>query len=295
MKFIFYTPHFDENNGGVIAIFKLADLLNQHGHIAKIWHWTRMHDNEVRLINGKVPTQFVIPNNISRIDIGCPYTISEASKEDIFDSVVIYPEIIEGNPLGAKKVVRWLLNKPGAINGCTSFGFGDLIFHYADHFLPDGYIAEEKFSLKITDFKIDTYLNNHTHERHGEFYMIRKGHDVPHTYHHSSAVNIDGKSHVELSQIFSSAKTFISYDLHTAYSLFASMAGCDSIVVPRPGMTIDQWRTGKDKSDIHGVAYGFEDIQRARNTRHLMIEKIFQSENMNIKSMNNFIDLCSRY
>lgn len=33
------------------------------------------------------------------------------------DSIVIYPEIVSGNPLGAKKIVRYLLNSEGVISG----------------------------------------------------------------------------------------------------------------------------------------------------------------------------------
>lgn len=295
MKFIFYTPHFDENNGGVIAIFKLANLLNQHGHIAKIWHWTRIHNNEIRIINGKVTSQYIIPKKISRIDIDCPYPVIKAIDDDVYDSIVVYPEIIEGNPLGAKKVIRWLLNKPGVITGTISFGFNDLIFHYADHFIPDGYKAEDAFRLNITDLKSNIYKDDFKGKREGIFYMIRKGTDIPHNYHPENAIRVDGKSHYQLSQIFSKAKMFISYDLHTAYSLFASMSGCDSIVVPRSGMSIKEWKIGADEADIDGIAYGYDDINRARETRPAMIKRVLQSEKMNIESMHNFINTCAQF
>ena len=296
MKFIFYTPHYDDNSGGLIAIYKLAHLLNENGCTAKIWHWTRLHENEVRMINGKVAKEFFIPQHVSQADVNCPYPIIEATVEDICDSIVVYPEIIEGNPLGANKVVRWLLNKPGAITGATSYGFGDLIFHYADHFLPDGLLVEEQFRLKITDMKTHLYKDIYQGQRQGVYFMIRKGGDIsPHNYHPVNAIQVDGRSHSELADIFSKAELFISYDLHTAYSLFASLCGCDSVVVPRPGMTKEQWKVGKDRSDIEGIAYGYEDIDRARQTRAAMIMRVEDGQARNIQAMENFKLTCARH
>lgn len=295
MRFIFYTPHYDDNSGGGIAIYKLANMLNENGHIAKIWYWTRLHENEVRMINGKVAKEFFIPPYVSLKDVDCPYPIIEATAEDIKDSIVVYPEIIEGNPLGAKKVVRWLLNKPGAITGVTSYGFGDLIFYYADHFLPEGISLDESFRLKITDMKTHIYKDRNEGERQGVYYMVRKGRDVPLTYHPENALQVDGKSHAELAEIFAKAQMFISYDLHTAYSLFASLCGCDSVVVPRPGMSKEQWKIGKDQSDLDGIAYGYEDIERARVTRPAMIARVHRGQAINLQAMNNFLATCERH
>jgi hypothetical protein len=295
LNFIFYTPHYDDNSGGLIAIYKLAHMLNENGHVAKIWHWTRLHENEVRMINGKVAKEFLIPPNVSLADIDCPYPIIEAAAEDIRDSIVVYPEIIEGNPLGAKKVVRWLLNKPGAITGTSSYGFGDLIFYYAEHFLPEGFVADESFRLKIADMKTHIYKDNHAGQREGVYYMVRKGRDVPHTYHPENSLQVDGKSHAELAEIFAKAQMFISYDLHTAYSLYASLCGCDSVVVPRPGMSKEQWKIGKDQSDLDGIAYGYEDIERARKTRHAMIARVHQVQAINLQAMNTFLATCERH
>ncbi len=294
-KFIFYTPHYDDNSGGLIAIYKLAHLLNENGHQAKIWHWTRLHKNEVRMINGKVAKEFFIPKNVSQIDVDCPYPIIEAAEEDIADSIVVYPEIIESNPLGAKRVVRWLLNKPGAITGATSYGFGDLIFHHADHFLPDGLQANEQFRLHISDMKTYLYKDTYQGKREGVYFMVRKGRDVPRTYHPKGAIQVDGKSHAELAEIFAKAQMFISYDLHTAYSKYASLCGCDSVVVPRPGLSREQWKVGKDQADTDGIAYGYEDIERARKTRPAMIATINEGQALNLQAMNNFLTTCERY
>lgn len=295
MKFVFYTPPYDDNSGGLIAIYKLAHMLNENGHVAKIWTWNRLHDNEIRMINGKVTKEYWIPKSSSQSTTECPFPLLEATAEDINDSIVLYPEIIEGNPLGSKKVVRWLLNKPGAITGTSSYGFGDLIFYYAEHFLPDGLNPRELFRLKITDMKTHIYQDLGEKNREGIYYMVRKGDDIPLNYHPENAIKVDGKNHEELGKIFAKAKTFISYDLHTAYSVFASMCGCDSVVVPRSEISREQWKIGKDASDLDGIAYGFDDIERARKTRPMMIARIRQEHFANLKAMESFLITCRKY
>jgi hypothetical protein len=291
-KFVFYTPHYDDNSGGSIAIFKMAHLLNQAGHDARIWHWTRLHANEVRVINGKITKEFLIPSGISRVDIDCPYPIVEATPEDVSDSIVVYPEVIEGNPLGARRVVRWLLNKPGAITGVTSFGFDDLILYYNDQFLPNGVVANEEFMIKVTDWKTNIYRGDYVGERKGIYFMVRKGRDVPLNYHPKDAIQVDGLSHAELAGIFSVAKMFISYDLYTAYSTYASLCGCDSVLVPRRGMSREQWKSSGNHSHLDGIAYGFEDIERARRTRGKMIARIEAGNSENMLAVEKFVRAC---
>ena len=58
------------------------------------------------------------------------------------EPIVVYPEVVSGNPLGARNVVRWLLNQPGHIAGDKYFSDGDLIFAYDPVYLPPGMKAE---------------------------------------------------------------------------------------------------------------------------------------------------------
>ena len=295
MKFIIYTPHYDPNSGGIIVLYKLYSILNKLGHTAKIWNWTKIHSHENRIINGKINAGHFIPSTISKVDIDCPYQIILAKEADVQDSIVIYPEIVEGNPLGAKRVVRWLLNKPGAISGTVSYGLDELTLHFSEHFLPIGLPVEPRYQLKIFDYKSDIYINIQPETRINCYFMVRKGGDVPLTYHPPGSIQVDGLGHKELAQLFQTAKLFISYDLHTAYSAFASLCGCDSVVVPRIGMLKEQWKAGKDIAEMNGIAYGFEDIPQARNTRADLLHSFNEVEPKNESQVINFLNLCDSY
>jgi hypothetical protein len=63
------------------------------------------------------------------------------------EPIVIYPEVVPGNPLGAQIVVRFLLNKPGLLNpgAETTFGADDLFFSFAPEHVPRGARAFDLF------------------------------------------------------------------------------------------------------------------------------------------------------
>jgi hypothetical protein len=53
-------------------------------------------------------------------------------------AVMVYPEIVTGNPLGAQRVVRWLLNRPAWFTGSEMEEDGDdLIVAFSPQIAPD--------------------------------------------------------------------------------------------------------------------------------------------------------------
>ena len=45
--------------------------------------------------------------------------------------VVVYPEVVRGNPLGAKRVVRYVLNAPGLLGGDTHYAPSELVIYHS--------------------------------------------------------------------------------------------------------------------------------------------------------------------
>lgn len=52
------------------------------------------------------------------------------------EPIVVYPEIVHGNPLAGNTVARWLLNQPGHLAGDKYFSDDDLIFTFDPSYLP---------------------------------------------------------------------------------------------------------------------------------------------------------------
>lgn len=135
--------------------------------------------------------------------------------------VVIYPEIIIGNPLGAKNVVRWLLNVPGVCGGDGIFDDHDLIFSYHHTFhwpKLDGYLFINNIEGDLTDFGLPR-----THDC--IWYYKSK----------SNRIQLNGieitsqwpETKRELIDLLQRCKTFYSYDTVSCLPLEAKLCGCE--------------------------------------------------------------------
>lgn len=125
-----YTPF----SSGRRCLFLLCHHLNRLGYEAYVTGRNAPAHLEVRRANRKL-----IARN-RRMGI---------------DDIVIYPEVVRGNPLGGSKVVRYLLNRLGA-RGRTGpvdpsdFGVHDYIVHFADEFRHPQ-LASRRLMIPLVD------------------------------------------------------------------------------------------------------------------------------------------------
>lgn len=119
-KFMIVAPPFSERSGGVMVLHDLCEALNRMGYQAGIIF---IHGGNATEQN----FQYAVSsdNSLYRKN-GDYYYINEAEAHDILvNGTVIYPDLIKGNPLGAKKTVRYVLN-------FNSLNFsGDFILSYS--------------------------------------------------------------------------------------------------------------------------------------------------------------------
>lgn len=282
-KYIVYAPAYNENVGGVIALHRLCHLINECGGEAYmhpfIPSFDLHHHNAAELgLYAKAIHEAANPAN---------YRLNEAFKtpalqpRDNFvpsdDCIVVYPEIVFGNPLRARNVVRWLLHNPGFHTGKIYYGPGEVYYKYANFAITDFRFPGSEMAnpiLRIQYTPIELYREDAgapAHERAGTAYCMRKGKARAPVHDTATSILIDGKSHAETAAILKSVEQFICYDPYTHYSYFAALAGCDSVVVPLDNVTKEQWKPNVE--DRYGLAYGFGDIEFARATRHLALER----------------------
>jgi hypothetical protein len=251
-----YTYPYDENTGGIIALHRLCHVINT----------TSVH--KAFLVSHEWPHPFfkrlrykIKKKNILTLKDGWDTPIwSKGSFPK--NAVVIYPEVVEENPLKIKNVVRWLLHQPGFHTGKINYGNNELYFKFnsAINDFQRESCTLAQHEMKVIYYPIDTYANRGLSRDIDCCYMVRKGTDKP-PVHPTDAICLDGKSHTEIASIFNRARQFICYDDYTAYSLFAVLSGCESIVVPGEGVSLEDWYP--NISDRYGLAYGFSEDQRA--------------------------------
>ncbi|MGY0197714.1 hypothetical protein ACWA7J_21835 [Leptothrix sp. BB-4] len=295
--FIIYASAFDENSGGSIALHRLCDVLNQLGCRARIWPWHRPIQEAPPTWRERMPwvrrkSRSWEPGRfklLGRLDTPL------ATADDLEDAIVVYPEVVAGNPLQAKRVVRWLLHKPGFHTGSYEFGPDDLFFFYQQAFNDPVLNPHTDRMLQTLFVRNDLYhppTPEGERQRQGTCYILRKGKRRALVHDANGSVLIDGLSHAAAAEVFRRCETCISYDLYTMYSMYAAMCGCDSIVVPDPAIDLATWYPTEEER--YGMAYGWEQLEWSRRTRPLLLPRLQQLEEASNGTVRHFIETCQQ-
>ncbi|KKO47846.1 hypothetical protein VT06_14735 [Arsukibacterium sp. MJ3] len=300
-KFYIYAPSYNEKSGGCVVLHRLCHLLNSFEDCQaflvpnvpeklSVNSLRSFFDDVLLLIKLLVINIFSETLFKTNPNWNTPVVKKIKIKiKDLETSVIVYPEITNGNPLCAKNVVRWLLHQPGYFTKCINYGVNELYFKF------NSAIEDFNFSLShtsINELKIIYYpleyynLEGATNNK-GSCHAIRKGKGKV-TVHPIDSVLIDEIDHKTVSAIFKSSKRFISYDDYTAYSIFAVLCGCESIVVPSPGISKYEWYN--NPTDRYGIAYGFsnEELNIARESKNKVYEHVIKEHKKSLNNARNF-------
>lgn len=210
------------------------------------------------------------------------------------DTIVIYPDTVYGNPLHAKKVVRWFLFYNRYKDYHLAYGDNDLFICYRQQF-NDAVLNPAGYELHTPFFDLDLYKRSNYGERCGTCYIIRKGRnrrDLPQEF---DGPIIDDMPEEQKVEVFNTCERCISYDTQTAYSGIAAMCGCLSIVVPEKGKKRSDYLSNGEYG--YGRAYGFDEkeIAFAKQTSHLVEESYKNANKKGRENVNQFIKLCEEY
>lgn len=301
-KILICAPSYSENNGGAIALHKLCSLINEQGGNAFLFPFV---DNfEFNKFNYKCVLYKFIKKHLRepfrRFKLNKTFKTSVLKKRpndiETDNWIVIYPEIIFGNPLGGKNIVRWLLNNPGYDPSTGKetkkifFGQNELYFRIGPWFKDFNYPGSttSKNYLQIFHIPFDLYnLDGVATTRVGSAYLLRKGISKKIVHDLSDSILIDGMKHQEIAKIFKNVEYFISYDSHSTFSFLAALCGCKSVVIPDDGISEDTWIPEEDHR--YGVAYGFENLYKAERTRPLLLDRYKSIEKSYAENVTQFL------
>lgn len=293
INFIVYAYRYHDDAGGIVVLHKLCHLLNKNGYKASLWpNYKPIFDKSkfmksifkfLKYFRKSIHRKFAT-NKLWDTPISCYKDLQNEN------TVVIYAELVDGNPLNAKNVVRWLLHKPGFHSNKINYSKNELVFYYLKSYIDNLTNINMKNELYIANNREETYYDKKLDSREGTCYILRKGKDRQIIHNVKDSILIDGKSHQEIAEIFNRTKMCISYDTYTMYSVYAAMCGCISVVVPDKGILEEEWLP--DSKKRYGLAYGFENIETSKQTQKLLLERM-KDEEKNIKiSLLYFVDEC---
>jgi len=180
------------------------------------------------------------------------------------DFVAIYPEIVHGNPLEAKKIVRYILNKPGVmasygVTGPTVFEKTDEIYVFSKIYDTFGVDDDHLMFLPVLNLHI---FKDYKRARFSTCYFVGKGKDMG--VHPKSSIKIDrtnSSDQGELADLLNTCSVMYTYENPTAMNEIARLCGC-RVVYLAEGASLQYSR--KELTELYepgmdGVSFGQEE------------------------------------
>lgn len=194
------------------------------------------------------------------------------------NTIVIYPEIIYGNPLYAKQVARWFLYFDRYSDFPDAYGDDDFFFSYAPNINPIDK-NPQCYIVHINYFNSRLYHQFNYDERSGCCYVFWKGwnrNDIPTTL---DGPLCDKLSEEEKVECFNKYKYCYIYDPYSFYATVAAVCGCIPVIVLEPGKTETDY-IDNEHPEHYGIAYGDSEnqIKYAIETRNLLLNSLDFSE-----------------
>jgi hypothetical protein len=214
LKFTVFAPSYNEKSGGAWVLHFLCHSLNEIGYESNIFIY-----EESKLVN----PLFNTPQGL------------------IQDSIVIYPEIIVDNPLKADKVVRYMLNKEGVLQG-RMINWGE-----KDYPLAFSKVYKDNCdTLFYPNCDLSLFNYDDRPKTHNSFY-IGKG------YLYGNCPKLDcfeitreyPKTKQELAEVLRNSKILFSYDSCSATNTDAALCGCVPYLLQKPNVDLANAELGK--------------------------------------------------
>jgi hypothetical protein len=224
-RFLIVTPDFTHRSAGIRALFRLCHHLNQSGYLSA-----------------------VIPLPGHTIKNHSPWNVF-GYKGSVGHAIVVYPEIVSGNPYKAAKVVRWVLNDPGLLGGEKHYDDNEVVFVYdpnkieiANKAIRKPIGAERVLWIGVVDPEI-IFPDAET-EKIYDCSFTKKGHALAKKFplDHSSGIKRLEEltpDYASLGDVLRKTKTLYSYDHYSNILREAHICGCEVKVINEKGVWHD--------------------------------------------------------
>lgn len=194
--------------------------------------------------------------------------------------IVIYPEIVIGNPLGASKIVRYYLNRPGFFNGTKYVNLNEFNLAYTSSMLDSHQKVDHILYLPLINTNMFRPPEIGVKRINGKVcYYLGRNRDAQRT---SGLIKPDSveitlkypADKAELVKIFQECEYFVSYQ-DSSLCLEATLCGCIAIILPNKNMKSP---LSKDETMMYGIAWGDSPSEIARAQATLGLVKSLYSQ-----------------
>lgn len=224
------APPYMRTSAGVRVLHLLCHSLNRKGYTAYILPFPHI----------PLGREVVAPDLLTPL---LTQGVVRSHFERGLTPVMVYPEIITGNPFGAPCVVRYVMNFPGLLGGDKGYAPDELVFSYSKVLAAATRSPENVLYMPTTDTRVFTpppagqkrqgscfYANKYKLDYKGLLFDITKNsieitRDLP-----------DSQTPDEIAALFRSCEVFYTYE-NTALATEAVLCGCPAIFLPNPYLT----------------------------------------------------------
>ena len=287
----------DMLTGGVIAFHYLAYLLAKEEH--NVYMFARPeypHKNIYTLTSQN--------NNVDK-DRNTPDAWQwEAFEYYHQNTVAIYDQTKHKNWFGTEKVVRWFLYNQNDDSIEKTWGENDYYFCYGKQKSVVNLNKKQNWGELIAmNFYFEVFKNNNNKHRKG-FCHLNNKHSSPKSDIFTKELNSTSLDNWKslgcqkyLNEEFNKHEYFLCYDQLSFWPQIAALCGCKVIIMNVKdnlnayydyNTTPQEYRLDNPLKK-YGIAFGFDDLQHAINTQHLVKDHLIEMDNYNKNTVKNFV------
>ncbi|WP_409488666.1 glycosyltransferase [Pseudomonas promysalinigenes] len=220
-------------------------------------------------------------------------TVVALHKAQGVEPIVVYPEVVDGNPFKGNVVVRYLLNRPGFLNNVRPYADTDVLFSYTRELLQPGMEEDRVLYMPAVDLSIFCPPSDSHSRIPGKvcYYRGRKSQvEIDPALLGDDAVEITGQSPgswEELAALFQSCEYFYCTE-PSGLAAEAALCGCVAVILPN---AYAPKPISHHENNCYGVAWGNseESLQQARASMPLLRESLLQHQRTFWSALDHFI------
>lgn len=242
-KFVICTPPYANHSAGIIVLHELCDALIRQGHEAYVAF--------IHMTAGRCTFHYPLSDEgfnpgLKRMSLD-KVEYERAVNDALDNGICIYPDIVQGNPLLAKRVVRYFLYYDGGITGIkSSCGEGDYILSFSPQYFKG---ANRILFKPVVDANMHDEGAPMFESRSLDLTFFGKGPNYAQCHLVDGSIELPKawpKSKVELAALLRCTRYVYTWDYHSSLNLDAVLCGARPVLMQAKQLELDGHRLAAD-------------------------------------------------